>query len=181
MKENMVKSASVLTMTQITIKTYVAFRGGQAKKSFFKVRKLLIRKFLGSFRYRKFAISYVWQSTIRKSANFYQILHNSVTLSQNRTKSRLCKRLYEQIWIRVRYLKKKKHVFSDLRNFLSPEIAQKISPANLKSAKCHICGRSANLTNYLSLQVYGLEVLWNLFADSLPLPKMAISIIVLYM
>jgi hypothetical protein len=52
MKENMVKSASVLTMTHITIKTYVAFRGGQATRNFANLQILgftplsQIRKFL---------------------------------------------------------------------------------------------------------------------------------------
>jgi hypothetical protein len=36
--------------------------------------------------------------------------------------------------------------------------------ANRKSAKCHICGRSANLTNYLSLK-FAIFDLRNLFAD----------------
>ncbi len=34
-----------------------------------------------------------------------------------------------------------------------PQITQKIRSANCKCAKCHICRRSANLTNYLSPQI----------------------------
>jgi hypothetical protein len=43
---------------------------------------------------------------------------------------------------------------------------KKIGPANRKFAKCYICGRSANLTNYLSAQVCGCVIfLRNLFGD----------------
>ncbi len=46
----------------------------------------------------------------------------------------------------------KKYVFADLRKFKSAN-HKKIWSANRKSAKCHICGMSANLTNYLSPQI----------------------------
>ncbi len=51
--------------------------------------------------------------------------------------------------------KKKKYL--DLRNFRSAN-HKKIGSANSKSAKCHICGRSANLTNYLSPQMWGIAI-----------------------
>jgi hypothetical protein len=41
---------------------------------------------------------------------------------------------------------------------LSPQITKKIGSANHKSSKCHIYGRSANLTNYLSLQIFGIAI-----------------------
>jgi hypothetical protein len=37
----------------------------------------------------------------------------------------------------------------------SPHITKLIGSANRKSAKCHICGRSASLTNYLTPQICG--------------------------
>jgi hypothetical protein len=37
---------------------------------------------------------------------------------------------------------------------LNPQIT-KTGSVNRKYAKCHICGRSANLTNYLSPQICG--------------------------
>jgi len=36
---------------------------------------------------------------------------------------------------------------------ISPKITKKIGSDNRKSAKCHICERSANISNYLSLQI----------------------------
>jgi hypothetical protein len=65
--------------------------------------------------------------------------------------------------------KEKKYVFADLRKFLSPKITLKIGSANRKSAKCHICGGSANLTNYFNLQICGICDLRNLFAYHPPL------------
>jgi hypothetical protein len=44
---------------------------------------------------------------------------------------------------------------------------KKTESTNSKSSKCHICGRSSNLTNYLSPHVAGLG-LRNLFADRPP-------------
>jgi hypothetical protein len=46
----------------------------------------------------------------------------------------------------------------------SPQITKKIESPNRRSAKCHICGRSANLTN---LRICDLR---NLFADRPALP-----------
>jgi hypothetical protein len=40
-----------------------------------------------------------------------------------------------------------------LGEVLSPQITKKIWSANRKSAKSHICGRPANLTNYLNPQI----------------------------
>jgi hypothetical protein len=51
--------------------------------------------------------------------------------------------------------KEKKYL--DLRNFRSGN-HKKNGPANSKSAKCHICGRSANLTSYLSPQMWGITI-----------------------
>jgi hypothetical protein len=42
---------------------------------------------------------------------------------------------------------------------------KKSGSENRKSTKSHICGRSANLTNYLSPQIYGISYLRNLLAD----------------
>jgi hypothetical protein len=39
-----------------------------------------------------------------------------------------------------------------------PQITKQIEHANRKPAKCHICGRSANLTNYLSSKVCGFPI-----------------------
>jgi hypothetical protein len=44
-----------------------------------------------------------------------------------------------------------------LGDVLSPPITKKIGYANRKSAKCHICRRSANLTNYLIPQICDLQ------------------------
>jgi hypothetical protein len=42
----------------------------------------------------------------------------------------------------------------------SPQIKKRLGPqANPKSAVCHICGKSANLTNYLSPQICGFAEL----------------------
>jgi hypothetical protein len=40
---------------------------------------------------------------------------------------------------------------------LSPQLTTKNGSANRKSAKCNICGRSANLANYLSPQIADLR------------------------
>ncbi len=48
--------------------------------------------------------------------------------------------------------KDKNYVFAGLRKFSILKSQKKIRSANRKSAKCHICGRSTNLTNYLSPQ-----------------------------
>jgi hypothetical protein len=55
-----------------------------------------------------------------------------------------------------------------LRTVLNPQITNKIGSANRKSAKCHICGRSANITNYLSPQICGFAE-FTVFADRPPL------------
>ncbi len=49
------------------------------------------------------------------------------------------------------------------------QITKIIGSANRKSAECHICGRSANLTNYLTTQICGFARLQNLFADCPPM------------
>ncbi len=140
-----------------------------ASKRFWKVRKSQIRKLLGSFRYRK-------------SANFLGIpirkfLRNSnpqiytkyfTTLSQNCPKNCLLTWFFyfEQIFIRVLYtiFKGEKVCVFGFAEVFTPQITKKILSPNRKSAKCHICGRSANLTN---LRICGL---WNLFADRPALP-----------
>ncbi len=56
---------------------------------------------------------------------------------------------------------------------LSPQMAKRIGFANCKSAKCHICWRSAKLKNYLRPQIYKFCYLRNLFADR---PLLAICV-----
>jgi hypothetical protein len=70
------------------------------------------------------------------------------TLSQNSTKVVFLKRFlcYVHIWIRALYA-----IFVTWNT-------QKDCVANRKSAKCFICGRSANLTNFFSLQICGFEI-----------------------
>ncbi len=56
---------------------------------------------------------------------------------------------------------RRKPEFLDWRSFKSAKvrkyaIPKKIKSENRRSANCHICGRSANLTNFLSPQI-----LWN--------------------
>ncbi len=45
-----------------------------------------------------------------------------------------------------------------LAEVLNPQIWIKIGPAYCKSAKCHICVRFANLTNYLSPKICGYAI-----------------------
>ncbi len=45
-----------------------------------------------------------------------------------------------------------------LWKFLNCKLQKKIGSANRKSANCHIWGWSANLTNYLSLQICGFSI-----------------------
>jgi hypothetical protein len=59
------------------------------------------------------------------------------------------------------YLQGEKVCICGLAEVSSPKIIIKIRSANRKSAKCHICERSANLTNYLGPQICGFAVCGN--------------------
>jgi hypothetical protein len=62
-----------------------------------------------------------------------------------------------QIWdhcMLCHICKEKKYVLAEVS---SPRITEKIGSKDRKSAKCHICRRSENLTNYLSPQICGLR------------------------
>jgi hypothetical protein len=84
-------------------------------KTFFKVRKSEIRKFVGSFHNHKFLwcaspqianpkIVMIYDlSAKRKSANLYKILHNFVSIRySNRLYKKICF-YFEQMWIRTLY------------------------------------------------------------------------------
>jgi hypothetical protein len=68
---------------------------------------------------------------------------------------------FVQIYIRALYaifVRGKKFAFADLRKFNKSANHQKIGPQIAKSAKYHICERSANLTTYLSHQICGFTI-----------------------
>ncbi len=117
-------------------------------------------------------ISQVSQSANHKSANFMiylQIANLQIstkyctTLSQNNPKIRLFNRFssmykFELEQYSICYIcEDKQYVIVDLRKFTSPN-HKKIGSANRKSAKCRTCGRSANLTNFLSPQICGFAI-----------------------
>ncbi len=88
---------------------------------------------------------------IRKSRSriFYKILHNSVT---KQPKKSAFERLifYFVLWINAFFaifLRRKSMYLRTCGSFNSAN-HKKIGSANLKSAKCLLCWRSANLTNY---------------------------------
>jgi hypothetical protein len=77
------------------------------------------------------------------------------TLSQNNYEIRLSEGFfYVKIWNKALYAAFVRRKGMDLLICGSSKSAnhKKLTFANPKSAKCHICGRSANLTNYLSPQ-----------------------------
>ncbi len=89
----------------------------------------------------------VRQSANCKSTNFYKY---PTTLSQSCLKSRLF-----NIFCRLaEVLSLQKSMGPEYSNpqIKSSTITNKIGASNRKSAKCHISGRSANLTNYLKGQ-----------------------------
>jgi hypothetical protein len=97
-------------------------------------------------------------------------------LSKNSPSSRLFHRIfsYVQVWIRevyvIQYFARRKSMYLRTCGSLSPQITKKIGSAkNRKPAKCHICGRSPNLTNYLSSQIFGFAICGIIFADLPPL------------
>jgi len=48
------------------------------------------------------------------------------------------------------FVRKKTHVFAELGpQTANPQITKKIGAPNCKSPECHICGRFANLSNWL--------------------------------
>jgi hypothetical protein len=81
------------------------------------------------------------------------------SLSQNSLKSRLFKKYNFLInnyvlWYRAFFAlfgRRKMYVICGLADILSPQLTTKNGSANRKSAKCNICGRSANLANYLKV------------------------------
>ncbi len=46
------------------------------------------------------------------------------------------------------------------QQILNPRIAKNIGSSNCKSANCHTCGRSANVTNFVSPQIWGFSKAW---------------------
>jgi hypothetical protein len=142
-------------------------------------------KLLRSFRCRKSA-NFLCQSANRKSANFMinpQITNSQITnpqistkyctiVSQNSSKSRLCKRFMSKFELEhYCYICKEKKYVQYLRTCGGFKSAnpKKIGSANGKSAKSHICGRSANIKKLFkcaNLQICDLQ---NLFADHPPL------------
>ncbi len=63
-------------------------------------------------------------------------------------------------------------VLSSQKN-VDQQIAKNIGSTNCKFANCHTCGRSANITNFVSPKICGFAVWWtklrNLFPDRSPL------------
>ncbi len=117
-----------------------------------------IRKFLGSLCSRKFAncASPLASNPQIFTSNLQIAAKHCTILSQNSPKSRICKRYFLQIWIWAFYAKfgRTKVCICWLVEFLCPQITYtKIGPANRKTVKCHICGRSANLTSCLSVHI----------------------------
>jgi hypothetical protein len=78
------------------------------------------------------------------------------TLSQNSPKSRLFKPVFYIVQTCIFVCRKSMY----LRTWrsLKPANQKKIGSANSKSAKCHSCGRFANLTDYFSMQICGFAV-----------------------
>ncbi len=123
-----------------------------------------IRKFLGSFRYRKSA-NFLGVS-VRKSqiCNFSLQIENQLILTKlhnydsNSPNGRLFKTMfYFVLWIRAfAILVRRKSMYLRTWGRFKSANHKMIGSANRESEKCHICGRSANLTNYLSRQIYGL-------------------------
>ncbi len=128
------------------------FRGGQANLFLNSAN----RKFLGSFRYLKSANFLGLQ--VNKSAKFYIILQ--ISFSKQSWKSSFDTVFpHVQIWITAFYAifirRKNMYLRTWGRSFNSANHKNKTGHANRKSAKCHICGRSANLIHYLSPLING--------------------------
>ncbi len=144
----------------------------EGEKADFLVRKSPIWKFFGSIRYRKYANflgvltgkpqiwKFLWlirKSQVREFLHFYKILHSSVSKVVLLTNVLLCTNW--KLSIRCYICKEKKYVFAE------SQITEQIGSADRKSAKCHICRRPANLTNYSTLQICGY-----IFAELLCVP-----------
>ncbi len=56
-----------------------------------------------------------------------------------------------------------------LRTYGGSQITKKIRSTNRKSAKCHICGRSTDPTNYLSPQICGFAICVSYLRTAQPL------------
>ncbi len=91
-------------------------------------------------RYKQRWASNYLKPQIRKFSSKY-----CTTLSQNSPNGRLFETIF--IFFTLEFVRRKSMY---LRTFgsLNPQITKKIWAAKRKSAKCHICGRTANLRNY---------------------------------
>ncbi len=150
---------------------------------FFCKSQIIIRKFLVSFRNRKSIFSCA-SPQIRKFVRFfcksqicefYKILHNSVSkvIKLNVVFwNDFCVMYTFELEHYMLYLWGENIMYLRACGILNPKITKKIGPANRKSAKCYICGRSANL-KFLGPQICGFAIcgtyLRNLFADRPPL------------
>jgi hypothetical protein len=132
----------------LSVHGYKFRRGGQA--NLFLSPQIL--KFLGSFPYRKSAN--FAGVPVRKSQNSQISTKYCTTLSQNVPKRSLFKTIFTMYKFELDH-------YRIAYAFADPQITKKTEPTNRKSAKCHICGRSANLTNYLSPQICGLAICGN--------------------
>jgi hypothetical protein len=91
---------------------------------------------------------------------------NCTILSENGPKSRL---LYEILRLAKVLSPLKAWVHkSQIHKWQIRKSKTNVRSTNHKSTKCHICGRSTNLTNYLNPQICSLR---NLFVDRPPLTK----------
>jgi hypothetical protein len=88
---------------------------------------------------------------MRKSQirNFYKIMHISFFVV-----------FYVQFDLEhyMLYFVSRKVCICGLAEVLSPQITKRLGPQIANPQKCHICGRSANLTNDLSPQISGYTI-----------------------
>jgi hypothetical protein len=108
-----------------------------ASKLFIEVRKSQISKFLGSFRYRNYA-NFIGMPAPQIANPQIFTINPQIANPQIYKVSVLHKKLEHYMLFMVG----EKNMY--LRTCGSPQIIKKIGPANRNSAKCHICGSSAN-------------------------------------
>ncbi len=113
-----------------------------------------IRKFLGSFHYRNFAHFLIVPFNKLQIRTFLWLIRQLQIIAKfclkNSAKIHLLRWFFYfvQIWIGVLYTFYVKICICGFKEVLSLQITKMIGSSKSKSAKCHICGRSANLTNY---------------------------------
>ncbi len=136
-----------------------------------KVRKSQIRKFLGSFRYRKSAHFLGKPLCKSKICNFLLISPQIAIRKFLQNTAQLCLKTVIQILIRASdaiFVRRKSMFLRNCGSFISGNKIKRLGPKNRKSATCHIFGRSANLPNYSSQQICELPICGTYFRTAHP-------------